>query len=98
MLFSAIVAALCLRCSTLVDSGHNHILLALDDAAGFPGGDGNQYTPRPLETSLISLGDNILKLTDALAENSHEIWARERIAQGWKWGPVRDEMKKLHPA
>jgi RyR domain len=33
-----------------------------------------------------------------LAENAHDIWARQRLAAGWTWGPRRDEDKKEHPS
>lgn len=29
--------------------------------------------------------------------DSHEGWAREKLADGWTWGPVKDPEKKLHP-
>ncbi|RHY34680.1 hypothetical protein DYB32_000737 [Aphanomyces invadans] len=39
----------------------------------------------------------LLALGDLLAENCHDIWAIERIEQGWKWGPRRDDKLKHHP-
>lgn len=30
-------------------------------------------------------------------EASHESWLREKEADGWKWGPVKDPEKKEHP-
>ncbi len=56
-----------------------------------------QYSPNPLDTSQIKLPDDLGKLTELLAENAHEVWSRERLAQGWKWGPKRDDGKKEHP-
>jgi hypothetical protein len=34
---------------------------------------------------------------ELLAENVHDLWAAQRIADGWKHGPQRDDAKKLHP-
>ena len=34
---------------------------------------------------------------DATPENSHEQWCRDKAAEGWKWGPVKDAEKKEHP-
>lgn len=34
---------------------------------------------------------------NATPENSHESWMREKTADGWKWGPVKDPEKKEHP-
>jgi len=33
-----------------------------------------------------------------LARNSHEVWAVERMSQGWRYGPTRDDNRKLHPS
>jgi hypothetical protein len=30
-------------------------------------------------------------------EGSHENWMAEKLAAGWKWGPVKDVVKKEHP-
>ena len=32
-----------------------------------------------------------------LAKNSHEVWAAERVDQGWTYGPSRDDARRLHP-
>jgi class 3 adenylate cyclase len=55
------------------------------------------YNPRPLDTSQIQLSEEILRLTEFLAENAHDVWAKERLNQGWKHGPHRDDEKKEHP-
>jgi hypothetical protein len=55
------------------------------------------YKPRPIETSTVQLSDELLRLTERLAENTHDGWARRRMAEGWSFGPVRDEMAKRHP-
>ncbi|MBI5774408.1 MAG: hypothetical protein HZA89_11780 [Verrucomicrobia bacterium] len=55
------------------------------------------YNPKPLDTSQFKLTEDILNLTELLAENTHEVWARERIAQGWKFGPARNDEAKEHP-
>jgi hypothetical protein len=46
----------------------------------------------------VELDGEILRLTEQLAENAHEVWARRRLAEGWRYGPRRDETKKLHPS
>jgi len=38
-----------------------------------------------------------LENPDAQACHSHECWLREKEAQGWKYGPVKDAEKKEHP-
>jgi hypothetical protein len=55
------------------------------------------YTPQPLDTSSVQLSHDILELTEKLASNTHEVWAKERLAQGWVFGPMRDDSLKQHP-
>ena len=56
------------------------------------------YEPEPIDTSKVQLSDEILELTEQLAENAHEVWAQRRKAEGWTYGPRRDEDKKTHPS
>ncbi len=55
------------------------------------------YTPSPLDTSAIALSPELQALTERLAENAHDIWAEQRLSEGWRHGPQRDDAKKLHP-
>jgi len=55
------------------------------------------YVPKPIDTSHVVLSPDLRALTERLAENSHEIWAVGRLAQGWRHGPSRDDAQKLHP-
>ncbi len=56
-----------------------------------------QYTPNPINTSNVELSNEILELSEKLAQNVHEVWAAGRIADGWSYGEVRDDEHKLHP-
>jgi len=55
------------------------------------------YQPEPIDTSKVAVNTEHLKLTELLAKNTHEIWAQQRIAEGWKYGLQRDDNKKEHP-
>jgi hypothetical protein len=55
------------------------------------------YQPRPIDTTGVVLSPDLLALTEQLAENAHEVWARARLAQGWTYGPARDDAGKRHP-
>ena len=55
------------------------------------------YVPRPMDTSHAELPADVLELQEKLAENAHEVWAAQRIAQGWSWGRARDDALKKHP-
>lgn len=56
-----------------------------------------KYIPKPIDTSDVILPDGLEELAESLSKNVHEVWAAGRIAAGWKYGPVRDELKKEHP-
>ena len=36
-------------------------------------------------------------LREQMAAHVHEVWADGRRAQGWTWGPRRDDGQKEHP-
>ena len=55
------------------------------------------YYPKPMDTSHVSLPEDLLELTEQIAENVHENWAANRIAQGWTYGEARDDGKKTTP-
>jgi len=55
------------------------------------------YKPESIDTSRVKLPKEILKLTEKLAENNHDIWAKQRISEGWTYGPKRDDVNKKHP-
>ena len=56
------------------------------------------YKPSPLPTTGVELSPEILELTEQLAQNIHEVWSQGRMAQGWRFGPQRDDAKKEHPS
>lgn len=56
-----------------------------------------KYTPSPLDTSSERLPEELYPLTEQIAKQVHEVWARNRILQGWTYGPVRDDKLKQHP-
>lgn len=55
------------------------------------------YTPKPINTADIELPNELLQLTETIAENVHEIWAAGRISEGWIYGEKRDDVKKETP-
>lgn len=56
-----------------------------------------KYIPEPINTDGVALPDNLAELTEILAKNVHEVWAKSRIGQGWTFGRERDDVKKTHP-
>ena len=55
------------------------------------------YTPAPADTSSVVLSDELMQLTEEMARNVHDVWAVGRIAEGWTWGPERNDAKKENP-
>ena len=55
------------------------------------------YYPNPIDTSTINLPDDLLELTEKIAENVHEVWSQNRIKDGWKYGEVRNDETKETP-
>jgi hypothetical protein len=55
------------------------------------------YTPNPIDTAAVVLPPELLALTELLAENAHEVWAKARLEQGWTYGPTRDDGARTHP-
>ena len=55
------------------------------------------YKPNPIDTSKVELPDDLLELTEKIAENVHENWSVGRIADGWTYGETRDDDKKTTP-
>jgi ryanodine receptor 2 len=55
------------------------------------------YQPKPIDVSRIELPEQVENLIERLAENAHEVWARKRLDQGWRYGPQRNDEKKEHP-
>lgn len=55
------------------------------------------YNPKPIDTSDVELSEDLLALTERIAENVHDVWARGRISEGWTFGNVKDAEKKTTP-
>ena len=57
----------------------------------------NKYIPQPIDTSDVVLPQDLLNLAEKLAENVHEVWAENRLSQGWSYGETRDGVNKHTP-
>ncbi len=55
------------------------------------------YVPAPMDTSDVVLPPELQELAELLSKNTHAQWARQRLAQGWTWGPLRDDGAKTTP-
>lgn len=55
------------------------------------------YIPKPIDTKDIALSEDLINLTEKIAENVHEVWSAGRVKEGWTYGLVRDDAKKQTP-
>ncbi|MBO4612064.1 MAG: Ryanodine receptor Ryr [Bacteroidaceae bacterium] len=58
----------------------------------------NDYIPHPIDVSDIALSQELKSLTEKLAKNIHEVWAYNRVLQGWMLGEERNDKLKTHPS
>lgn len=57
----------------------------------------NKYIPNPTDTSTLEIPSELKPLVEEMAKNVHEVWAKNRMLEGWTYGPVRDDAHKQHP-
>lgn len=55
------------------------------------------YEPQPIDTRGVELPAELLVLLERLAANAHDVWAAQRLRDGWTFGPVRDDANRRHP-
>ena len=55
------------------------------------------YAPAPIPTDHVSLPADLEALAERLAEHVHDVWAAGRLAEGWSYGPARDDEARTHP-
>lgn len=57
----------------------------------------NNYEPKPLQIEHVTLNNELLELVELLAENAHDIWALQRMIDGWTFGIERCDASRRHP-
>ena len=55
------------------------------------------YIPQPMDMTDVQLPEELSLLVEKMAKNVHEVWAEERISQGWTYGEERNDALKQHP-
>lgn len=55
------------------------------------------YQPHPKNVDDVTLPEELIALTEEIAENVHEVWAASRIAEGWTYGEQRNDARKQTP-
>lgn len=57
----------------------------------------NSYTPQPVDTTDVTLPEELNALAEEIAKNVHEVWSAGRINDGWTYGEQRNDAEKKHP-
>lgn len=52
------------------------------------------YIPKPYPIDDVSLPKEIAELTEYIAENTHEEWAKQRLKEGWTFAPKTNKKRK----
>ena len=55
------------------------------------------YKPQKRDFSNIAIPQTLDELIELIAEAVHDEWAAGRMAEGWTYGPTRDDQNKKHP-
>lgn len=56
-----------------------------------------EEAPEWQRSSAVNGAKHMLGNPGAKPSDSHESWLKEKAADGWKYGPVKDPEKKEHP-
>lgn len=56
-----------------------------------------KYRPVPIDTSSVELPEELMNLTEEIAKHVHDVWAQNRIKEGWTYGPERNDELKQSP-
>ncbi|MBQ0153954.1 MAG: Ryanodine receptor Ryr [Bacteroidales bacterium] len=57
----------------------------------------NKFTPSPANTTNVKLPKELQPLVEIMAANVHNVWAQNRIQEGWTYGLIRDDYQKQTP-
>lgn len=56
-----------------------------------------QYNPLPINTSAISLDNDLNSIVQKFSEHYHDAWASRKMEAGWSHGENWSDSNKLHP-
>jgi hypothetical protein len=55
------------------------------------------YVPHPVDICDVQLPEELTQLVEQIAKNVHEVWAKNRMDEGWTYGPECNDGLKHHP-
>lgn len=56
-----------------------------------------KFNPSPIRTDDVELSEDLVQLSECIAENVQNVWASSRMAEGWTWGKERNDALRRHP-
>jgi ryanodine receptor 2 len=56
-----------------------------------------EYKPLPIKTSTVKINQDIRNIVELLVKNAHDLWAEQKLLDGWTYGPSRCDKSKKHP-
>ena len=57
----------------------------------------SKYNTQPIDSSHVDIPVQLTPLIEVIAKDVHETWAKQRLADGWTYGPKRSDDLKTHP-
>ena len=58
----------------------------------------SEYIPKPIDTYDVVIPDDIKEQWEIVAKNTHEVWSKGRMDEGWTYGSELNYEKKTHPS
>jgi len=55
------------------------------------------FIPTPLDTSDVVLPQELQNLAETIAAQVHDVWAQNRLREGWTYGPERNDTLRQTP-
>lgn len=71
--------------------------LALGDTSQLPYDEAPEWARESARKGVVAVVTALASGAEQRPEASHESWLAEKVATGWKYGPVKDPSKKEHP-
>lgn len=61
------------------------------------GVDNPQYNPQPINTSSVTLTNDLNSIVQQFSEHYHDAWASRKLEGGWQYGDSWSDSQKTHP-
>lgn len=56
-----------------------------------------QYNPQPINTTMVSLDNDLNSIIQKFSEHYHDAWASRKMESGWAYDTVWSDTHKTHP-